>query len=304
MPWRRGRPSPAPDQRVPDVVAVQSESFFDPRQRFPGVRPEVLTHFDRLAREGVSGKLDVPAFGANTVRSEFAFLSGVPEAQLGHRQFSPYRFVQPGFLDVTLASVFREAGYRTVCVHPYHGGFYRRNQVMPLLGFDEFVDITPFADARGDGPYVDDDALADWIIEQLGDSDRPLFVFAITMENHGPLHLETPRPGEADDYFLHGQASDDPDATIYLRHLVNADRMLGRLAAALKDGDRPGALCWFGDHPPILPQVYSRHGYPGRSTDYLVWRTEPALAAAAVRRPLHQLGATLIDAIGWQTDER
>lgn len=304
MPWRRRRLSPSPKPGLPNVVAVQSESFFDPRYRLPGIRPDVLTHFDRLAREGLSGKLDVPAFGANTIRSEFAFLSGVAGGELGHRQFSPYRFVQSGFLDATLASAFREAGYRTVCVHPYHGGFYRREQVMPLLGFDEFVDISHFAHARGESPYVDDEALADWVIGRLGKSDQPVFVFVITMENHGPLHLETPRPGESEDYFVRGQASTDPDATIYLRHLANADRMLGRLAAALKGDERPGALCWFGDHPPILPAVYARHGYPGRSTDYLVWRTEPGLSRPPARRSLHELGATLIDAIGWTATER
>lgn len=302
MPWRQSRSPPPSGQALPHVVVVQSESFFDPREHLPGVRPEVLSHFDRLARAGVAGTLDVPAFGANTVRSEFAFLSGLAGADLGYRQFSPYRFVRPGFLDASLARVFRDAGYRTVCVHPYHGGFYHRATVMPVLGFDEFLDLSTFPGASDAGPYVSDATVADWVIERLHRSAEPLFLFVITMENHGPLHLETPGANEAEAYFVAQHREIDSDTTIYLRHLVNADRMLGRLAHALGQGARPGALCWFGDHPPILPAAYDAHGYPGRRTNYLLWATERARAAdmAAGRLPLHRLGATLLEFLGWR----
>ena len=33
---------------LPHLVAIQSESFFDPRPLFPGIRPDVLAEFDRL----------------------------------------------------------------------------------------------------------------------------------------------------------------------------------------------------------------------------------------------------------------
>lgn len=304
MPWREARLSIPAGRDLPHVVAVQSESFFDPRTRLPGVRPAVLSNFDRLARDGVAGRLFVPAFGANTVRSEFAFLSGVPNERLGYRRFSPYRFVRPGHLDATFVKFLREAGYRTVCVHPYHGGFYRRDRVMSWLGFDEFVDISAFRDAQGDGPYVSDEALADKVIERLQAADRPLFVFVITMENHGPLHPESPFPDEASDYFMSGKGQ-DPDAIIYLRHLSNADRMMGRLTAALEKEERPGALCWFGDHPPILPSAYRTHGHPGRSTDYLLWRTEPMEGHRPPGGPLalHGLGESLITLLGWSVSK-
>lgn len=304
MPWRNARLSVPDGQDLPHIVAVQSESFFDPRKRLPGIRPEVLSTFDRLAHEGAAGTLEVPAFGANTVRSEFAFLSGVAGKQLGHRQFSPYRFVQPGFLDATLASALREAGYRTICVHPYHSSFYRRHEVMPWLGFDEFIDISAFERNRSEGPYVSDEVVTDWVIERLQASNEPLFVFVVTMENHGPLHLEKPLSGEAGQYLTEGGSTEGDDLIIYLRHLVNADRMMARLAATLKGERRSGALCWFGDHPPILPATYARHGYPGRLTDYLVWRTEPGPTLPAHRRPVHDLGGALVSALGWETVTR
>ena len=66
------------NQSLPDLVVVQSESFFDPRALFAGIKPDVLARFDALKGKAVAhGPLQVPAWGANTVRSEFAFLSGL-----------------------------------------------------------------------------------------------------------------------------------------------------------------------------------------------------------------------------------
>jgi hypothetical protein len=60
------------------------------------------------------------------------------------------------------------------------------------------------------------------------------------------------------------------DFTIYLRHLKNTDAMLGKLHDALTDGSRPGWLCAYGDHVPILPSVYARSGFADGNTDYLI----------------------------------
>jgi hypothetical protein len=80
--------------RLPHLIAVQSESFFDPRSLYAGIRSDVLIEFDRLRAESfANGKLKVPAWGANTVRTEFAFLTGVEEGKLGVHRFNPYRTI-------------------------------------------------------------------------------------------------------------------------------------------------------------------------------------------------------------------
>lgn len=72
----------------PDVIVIQSESFFDPRPLSAAIDPSILHHFDRVCRESVEhGKLTVPAWGANTMRSEFALLTGLPSSQLGYARF-------------------------------------------------------------------------------------------------------------------------------------------------------------------------------------------------------------------------
>ena len=72
--------NPVPPKELPDLVVVQSESFFDVRRLFSGIRTEVLQKFDSIKSEAVcQGQIEVAAWGANTVRTEFSFLSGLPK---------------------------------------------------------------------------------------------------------------------------------------------------------------------------------------------------------------------------------
>lgn len=286
------------DGHPPDLVAIQAESFFDARRAFPGLRREVLGAFDQLCTESVvHGRLTVPAWGANTVRSEFAFLSGLGASDLGVHRFNPYRQLA-GTGVRTLAGILRARGYRTVCIHPYPSSFYRRDVVFPALGFDEFIDIRAFAGAERAGPYVSDMALAERLLAVLEEhrrlSEAPLFLFAITMENHGPLHLEAVAPGDAERFFREPPPAGCEELVVYARHLANTDRMLARLRERLSSS----RACWlaaFGDHVPIMPAVYDRLGVPDGSTDYVVWRNAPGGGGAEEIRPVESLAGWLLE---------
>jgi phosphoglycerol transferase MdoB-like AlkP superfamily enzyme len=262
-------PSEHSETEMPHLVAVQSESFFDPRPLYPGIRPEVLEEFDRLKADAVAhGKLQVPAWGANTVRTEFAFLSGIGEDKLGVHRFNPYRAIAAGWEVPSLASYLKRLGYRTVCIHPYPASFYQRDRVYPRLGFDEFLDIRAFDDSMRFGPYIGDIAVADKVAALLREATGPVFVFVITMENHGPLHLEHVNPGDVDALYTAAPPDGCEDLTIYLRHLRNADQMIGQLRQTLEHCERPASLCWFGDHVPIMPTVYAQFGAPSGEVEY------------------------------------
>lgn len=284
----------------PHLVVVQSESFCDIRKIFAGIRPEILKEIDLLRGSAVChGKLAVPAWGANTVRTEFAFLSGLKSSELGVHKFNPYRKVARQGVP-TLPSFLKDLGYRTVCVHPYPAGFYSRNKVFPLLGFDEFIDIGSFEGVEKTGPYVGDVALAEKVGDLLGEtSSQPIFVFVITMENHGPLHLEEVQEGDDEKIYSSPPASDCVDLTIYLRHLRNADRMAGLLRKYLEAMPGSGWLCWFGDHVPIMPNVYKAMGMPDGRTDYIIWgKNELLCDGNPSDRAVENLGGLLLEKMG------
>lgn len=171
----------------------------------------------------------------------------------------------------SLASYLKRLGYRTVCIHPYPASFYRRDRVYPRLGFDEFMDIRSFGDAMRFGPYIGDAAVADKVAAILREATSPVFVFAITMENHGPLHLERVAPADIDALYSVPPPDGCDDLTIYLRHLRNADRMIAGLRHALEQSGRPAGLCWYGDHVPIMPAVYETFGKPDGEVEYVYW---------------------------------
>jgi phosphoglycerol transferase MdoB-like AlkP superfamily enzyme len=219
------------------------------------------------------------------VRTEFAFLCGIGENELGVHRFNPYRAIAAGWKVLSLASCLKRLGYRTVCIHPFPASFYRRDRVYPRLGFDEFLDIRAFGGAAQFGPYIGDAAVTDRIETALRGACGPTFLFAITMENHGPLHLERVVPPDIGELYARSPPVGCDDLTIYLRHLRNADRMISRLRQMLERCERPASLCWYGDHVPIMPAVYETFGAPQGEVDYVLW--DNRRAERAKEREIH-----------------
>lgn len=286
----------APANR-PDVIVIQSESFFDARQSSAAIKSSLYTHFDIALRESTThGELDVPAWGANTMRSEFALLSGVPSSVLGYARFYPYAFVRRAC--ASLAGWFRRAGYETIAIHPYHANFFCRDRVFPRLGFDRFLDIRAFAQARRAGPYISDESVFDRIVKELDSSrSKPAFIFAMTMENHGPLHLEAVEAAESGRYHNLGEDPAFHDLTAYLRHIANADAMIGRLIAYLRACRRDTVLCFYGDHVPALPHIFERLGNVPSRSNYFIWRNFGDRSAERHDLSIEHLGAAVLQAM-------
>ena len=314
--WQRSNPvlptpfvmlKRAPDSpELPDIICIQAESFFDVRQRYgERLAADSFAHWDQArAKAWRAGQLRVPAWGANTVRSEFGFLSGLPADRLGVHQFQPYALVKrmPGpFWQDMLPARLKALGFHCSFVHPYIARFYDRHQVLPKLGFDEFIDI------RGLGPmgslgafdphaqYMPDPVLGESIVQRLRArrANQPVFMHVVTMQGHGP-------------YDGHGK---DPESLFngYVRVMQSTDLMIGQLLNDLQAGtaNRPTVVCVFGDHVPILPSVYAAWGAPDGSTDYLIWRNwDQSSRPIEADLALHELAMSTAHAAGLHTGGR
>lgn len=283
-------------EQRPDFVVIQSESFFDVRNIYPCVQKGILKNFDRLRFEGNQyGELEVSAWGANTVRTEFSFLSGMADATLGVHRYNPYRrFALRGV--PTIASYLQQQGYRTICVHPHHRSFYRRSVVLPRIGFDEFIGIEAFKMTDREGAYVGDRAVGQKVRELLSVSaDCPLYIHVITMENHGPLHLESVSAHDVREVLIGDMPAACEDLVAYCRHLRNADEMLGALADYLEKRTRPTLLCFLGDHVPIMPKVYKELGAPAGTTNYFIWHSHQKKTALHRTQHVSELANTYIN---------
>jgi phosphoglycerol transferase MdoB-like AlkP superfamily enzyme len=256
---------------LPSVVAVQIESFFDVRHVPIKLEPALLPSWDHAGAEAVfRGRLNVPAWGANTMRTEFEFLSGMPNASLGVHRFNP-------FMDLckrpvwTIAHQLKAMGYRTTCIHPFNASFFNRDKVYPNLGFDRFIDIAEFSSTDKFGPYIADQAVAQKALQIIDDGEGPQFVFAITMENHGRWEHNR-LDGFVDPAELDSAPFGSRELALYLRHLKNSDAMVGRLMQGMRQRAGDFVMCAFGDHLPSLPTVFDRVAFDDGRTDYVVWR--------------------------------
>jgi hypothetical protein len=264
-------PTAATRPDLPTLIAVQAESFFDPRRLGSSLPADLLPNFDRLAAKGISGRLTVGGWGANTMRAEFSVLSGLPDHALGLDRYNPYFALARRPLD-SLAWQAKRLGYRTLCLHPYSAHFFGRDSVYPNLGFDEFHDISRFENAPRHGPYVADPALADYVATLLANRREPLFLFLITMENHGPWKPGRIPAAPTLEKDLPGLALESSDFAAYLCHIRSGDTMLGDLAKLLETENRGGALMYYGDHLPSFPHLIAAAGITEPTTDYLLWQ--------------------------------
>lgn len=257
------RSATAPPAQLPDIVILQSESFFDP-SRLNGLDDrDFLPNYRALARESVHGELWVPAFGGGTIRTEFEVLTGLAMRYFPRTEYPYFQLVDralPG-----LVSVLAGHGYRSLALHPNDPAFWNRAAALKQLGFETFESEADFADAAREGYFVSDDALVERIVERLPDEGPPQLVLAISMELHGPYDARKPLADRA-----RRDAIEVPDwlpadsagrLRTFLYHLENADRALGRLAEALRARERHTLLLFYGDHLPGLPITFRTLGF-------------------------------------------
>jgi len=288
---------PTGERDVP-LILVQCESFFDARRISPSLPKDLLPGFDACrAGAAMHGRLEVPGWGANTMRTEFAVLTGIPEAELGYDRFNPYY----ALARTPIASQvwrLRQAGYRTICLHPFDRRFFRRDLAMPALGFDEFLGRDALGGSRKPPYYPDPDFARD--ILRILDAHGPrVFIFAITMANHGPWLDAGPPPIDPSLARLFDPAAVPQGGALlrYLDGLRRSDEMLQILMAGIEQRRVPSVLGFYGDHLPSLPLAYAHFGFEEPHADYVVWPGEAGIPPRHCDLPANRLGAVIVDAL-------
>ncbi|MBV9686450.1 MAG: LTA synthase family protein [Alphaproteobacteria bacterium] len=294
------RPASAPAlsraQAPVPLILVQCESFFDARRLSPTIPQALLSGFDACCvNGGTFGRLDVPGWGANTMRAEFAVLTGIPETELGYDRFNPYH----AFARAPIASLvwhLRGQGYRTVCLHPFDRSFFRRDLTLPALGFETFLGIETLGGSRRP-PYYSDPELAEHVLNVLDAEGPRVFIFAITMGNHGPWRAAgLPINPELRRSFDVAGLPQGGELLRYLDGLGRSDEMLQILLTGLRRRHGEGILAFYGDHLPSLPHAFRHFGFDEIGSDYVVWRGSTTVARP-LDLPAHRLPRVIIDAL-------
>jgi hypothetical protein len=277
------------------IVVVQCESFFDARRLSPRIPREFLAGYDTCcASAALFGRFAVPAWGAYTMRAEFAVLSGAPESMLGYDRFNPYYALARVPLESQVWRL-RRAGYRTICLHPFDRRFFRRDLALPALGFERFLGRETLGGSRVP-PYCPDPTLAADILRVLEREGPRTFIFAITMGNHGPWLAKSPPldPAVAG-LFDPAEMPGGAELLRYLDGLRRSDEMLQILMDGLARRASPSLLAFYGDHLPSLSNAFRHFGFDEWSSDYAIWPSGEAPQPRDLAA--HELGRVIVDAV-------
>ena len=310
-------------QQKPDIVAVLEESTFDPRMLSVCTLPRVCDRrmFHADANTIAHGWLEVHTWGGGTWTTEFAFLTG-----LSHDLFGPAGIYAPFNLAprirYTLPHVLHENGYRTVAIYPTDGDFLNGREAYADYGFDAFYG----GEQVGLGWESTDADLMRvfrkvFAIEKAKAHGRPVFLFMLTLHQHGP-HM-TPLsdlPAPFNKPLFAGKTAPDKmlddwlnlNLDNYLQRLAMSDAAEANLEQQLRADDRPALLLHFGDHQPsfdgaitaLQKQLPPQIGNPQVVTYYM-------LKGFGLKLPPHYdypvldiafAGSLLLDAAGLHKD--
>ncbi|MDF2670860.1 MAG: sulfatase [Paenibacillus sp.] len=262
----------------PNVIFIMSESLWDPTL-LPDISfsEDPLSTLRELQQTAVSSTLLSPQFGGGTSNVEFEVLTGLSMSQLPAGSNAYQQYI--GRPIPSLASYFSDLGYKSMAIHSYEGWFWNRVQVYPLLGFQSFMSKEFFVNPEYKGGFIADDEVARSIIRQVEQTEEPVFLYAVTMQNHSPY--ETSRYY---DYPIDIQGNLTSDArdllNTYVRGVQDADQSLKLLIDYFSAAEEPTYIVFFGDHLPTLGYEYDVYFQGGliQSRNSAEWSLEEMLS--------------------------
>lgn len=255
-------------KKRPNIIVIMNESFADMTALADfKTSVEIMPFIKGLTKNTVKGTLHASVVGGNTPNSEFEFLTGMTMGYLPSGSIPYQQFVKSE--SPSLVSQLDELGYHTVAMHPYPASGWKRDDVYSYFGFEE----THFSDVPG-GSFVGKEYLRNYVsdrglyskiydVYEEKEADTPLFVFAVTMQNHsgytGQHRNFTPD--------VNTPTIATNEALInYLSLVKRSDEAFKELVEYFAVKDEDTVILMFGDHQPndsvAYPIIY------GTSTFY------------------------------------
>ncbi len=301
------------DKELPNIIVVMNEAYSDLSVIGDFEASEdYMPYFRSLygSKNTISGNVHVSVLGGNTANTEFEFLTGdtmafLPTGCIPYQQFISDRLP-------ALPQVLKEYGYTTTALHPYNSNGWRREEVYPLLGFDEFLYNGTFTYKQRLRGYITDESAFKEIIRayEEKDDEGPFFSFLVTMQNHGGYAKEW--DGFDRTITVKGREDDELSRiNAYLTLLKVTDDAYKDLISYYENVDEKTIILMFGDHQPhmetsFLTEIYGKD-YNSLSqeemalryqTPFVLWANYDIGKAENIDISANYLGALLMDVAG------
>ncbi len=258
-----------------NIVVVLNESFYDPellKDYYTYEGGDVTPNLHKIMSENPSGRMYSPDYGGGTANIEFEAITGLTNYWASA---VPYTDLLPNVKSIpSLASFAKKNGYHTVAIHPFNGGMYKRNLILPKEGFDEFISQSEMhhTETNGGFDYINDRSSYNEVLDLLNQHNEKQMILLITMQNHAPYNqgVDTPR-----DFTVAGDyKTAASDFTTYLQMLHSSDTYLGEFIDNLSKSNEKTIVLFFGDHAPgIFPEVIesAESNYLAHLTPYFIY---------------------------------
>ena len=245
---------PEADDKTPNIIFVQLESFFDPTHvKGITLSENPLPNYQKLISEYSSGYLSVPCFGAGTCNTEFEVQTGINIDDFGPGEY-PYRTILKSKVCESMAYNIKKLGYSTHAIHNNDGTFYDRNLVFSHLGYDTFTSIE-YMDGIEKTPmgWAKDNILTGEITKALDSTSGTDYVFTISVQGHGD-YPSTPIEGYKPEIKVTNFPVAEQQASFeyYVNQIHEMDNFIGELVDKLSERDEETILVLYGDHLPTF----------------------------------------------------
>ncbi|MDQ7093307.1 LTA synthase family protein [Desulfosporosinus sp. PR] len=240
----------------PNIIFVMSEAFWDPTLlKNVSFNKDPIPFFHSLQKSQTNGIMLSPVYGGGTANTEFEALTGFSTQYLPSGSIPYAQYVNKPI--EALPTILQRQGYATSAIHTYDNWFYNRNNVYKELGFDKFFSKEFFNDPEYKGQYIRDTELSQKILDEVKETNQPDFIYAVSMQNHGPYSdLENPQNTvQCTDSNL--SAASKALLDNYSNSVADVDQSIKLLIDGLKQINQPTVVIFYGDHLPMLGDDYS-----------------------------------------------
>lgn len=242
-------------QEKPNIIAIMNESYAD-LSILGEFRTSVpyMSFYQSLQDDVIHGNLSVSVLGGGTCNSEFEFLTGLTTAFLPAGVMAYQQYINSD-LD-SLATILKAQGYRSVAFHPGKPDSWQRDKVYPYLGFEQFLTEADMEDPEYmREAYVTDSSDYQEVIRLFEEKgDDKLFLFNVTIQNHGGYQLNTVDIPKW--VSLRGMSQRYPETEQYLSIMRASDQALKELITYFEAVEEPTLIVFFGDHQPSVEGAF------------------------------------------------
>lgn len=268
-------PEETAGQDLPNIIVIMNESWADFSILGDMQTNQSVTPFlDGMKTNTIRGHALASIYGANTANSEFEFLFGGTMAFLPEGCVPYQQYVQENVY--ALPWLMQSLGYTSQATHPYYANGWSRNRIYPYLGFPESTFMEDYPNQNLLREYITDQEMFEYVVDKLKnkEGDQPMFLFGITMQNHGGYTYQGPNYQQTVwlDQEVYGR--EYKKAEQYLTCLHETDHAVQYLLRELRSFKEDTIVVMFGDHFPSLGNDFyeALYGRPFETLDDEVLR--------------------------------